>query len=109
MLGGYLAEGAIVRGRFGRLALVVGALAAIIAWLVRRRQVADYSIRESHETTQERIREEARALLNGQLERGRQGTVEEPARGTEEGGRSAREEMRSIIRESIRRSLGPEA
>jgi hypothetical protein len=82
-----------VRGRFGRLALVVGALAAIIAWLVSRREVAD-SIRE------------ARTRLNRQLEEIRQYTVEEPARGNEEDGRSAREEMRSIIRESIRRSLG---
>jgi len=86
------------------LALVVGALAAIIAWLVRRREVAD-SLRESYETTQQRIRE-ARARLNGQLEERRQDTVEETARGPEEGGRSAREEMRSIIRESIRRSFG---
>ena len=98
-----------MRGRFGRLVLVVGALAAIIAWLARRRQVADYSIRESHETTQERIREEARALLNGQRERRRQDTDEETARGREEDGRSTREEMRRITRESIRRSLGPEA
>ena len=93
-----------MRGRFGRLALVVAALTAIIAWLVRRREVAD-SIRESYETTQERIRE-ARARLNGLLEETRQDTVEENARGPEEDGRSAREEMRSIIRESIRRSLG---
>ena len=75
------------------MALVVGALAAIIAWLVRRREVAD-SLRE------------ARARLNRQLEEIRQDTVEETARGPEEDGRSAREEMRSIIRESIRRSLG---
>jgi NAD-specific glutamate dehydrogenase len=93
-----------VRGRFGRWALVVGALAAIIAWLVRRREVPD-PIRESYETTRERIRE-ARERLSGWVQETRQDTVEETARGTEEGGRSPREEMRSIIRESIRRSRG---
>ncbi len=85
-------EGGTVRGRFGRLALVVGALATIIiAWLVRRRVAAD-AIRESYETARERIRvarERARERLG---ERVRE--------------RGPREEMRSIIRESVRRSRG---
>ncbi len=38
-------------------------------------------------------------------ERGQE-TGEEPAGGTEETGRTPREEMRDIIRESIRRSRG---
>ena len=83
-----------MRGRFGRLALVVGALATIIiAWLVSRREAADV-IRKSYETGWERIRvarEQARERLG---------------RGTEEAGRGPREEMRNIIRESVRRSRG---
>ncbi len=74
------------------MALVVGALATIIiAWLVRRREAAD-AIRESYETAWERIRvarEQARERLG---ERVRE--------------RGPREEMRSIIRESVRRSRG---
>jgi hypothetical protein len=76
------------------LALVVGALATIIiAWLVSRREAADV-IRKSYETGWERIRvarEQARERLG---------------RGTEEAGRGPREEMRNIIRESVRRSRG---
>jgi hypothetical protein len=106
-----------VRGRFGRLALVVvGALLAtiIIAWLVRRREAAD-AIRKSYETGWERIRvarEQARERLGGvRVQQRGQETGEEPApRGTEEAGRGpSREEMRSIIRESVRRSRGEEA
>ncbi len=87
-----------MRGRFGRLALVVvGALLAtiIIAWLVRRREAAD-AIRKSYETGWERIRvarEQARERLGG-------------VRGQE---RRPRDEMRNIIRESVRRSRGEEA
>ena len=78
--------------------VVVGALLAtiIIAWLVRRREAAD-AIRKSYETGWERIRvarEQARERLG---------------RGTEEAGRGPREEMRNIIRESVRRSRGEEA
>ena len=76
------------------MALVVGALATIIiAWLVSRREAADV-IRKSYETGWERIRvarEQARERLG---------------RGTEEAGRGPREEMRNIIRESVRRSRG---
>jgi hypothetical protein len=102
-----------VRGRFGRLALVVGALATIIiAWLVRRREAAD-AIRKSYETGWERIRvarEQARERLGVRFQQRGQETGEEPApRGTEEAGRGPREEMRSIIRESVRRSRGEEA
>jgi hypothetical protein len=87
-----------VRGRFGRLALVVvGALLAtiIIAWLVRRREAAD-AIRKSYETGWERIRvarEQARERLGGER-------VQESR---------PRDEMRNIIRESARRSRGEEA
>ena len=87
-----------MRGRFGRLALVVvGALLAtiIIAWLVRRREAAD-AIRKSYETGWERIRmarEQARERLGGVR-------VQE---------RRPRDEMRNIIRESVRRSRGEEA
>ena len=86
-----------MRGRFGRLALVVvGALATlIIGWLVRRREAAD-AIRKSYETGWERIRvarEQARERLGG-------GRVQESR---------PRDEMRNIIRESVRRSRGEEA
>ena len=85
-----------MRGRFGRLALVVvGALATlIIGWLVRRREAAD-AIRKSYETGWERIRvarEQARERLGVRVQE-----------------RGPREEMRSIIRESVRRSRGEEA
>ena len=76
--------------------VVVGALATIIiAWLVRRREAAD-AIRKSYETGWERIRvarEQARERLGG-------GRVQE---------RGPRDEMRNIIRESVRRSRGQEA
>ena len=99
-------------GRFGRLALVVGALGTIIiAWLVRRREAAD-AIRKAYETGWERSRvagEQARKRLAERVQQRGQETGEEPARGTEEAGRGPREEMRSIIRESVRRSRGEEA
>ncbi len=77
--------------------VVVGALLAtiIIAWLVRRREAAD-AIRKSYETGWERIRmarEQARERLGGVR-------VQE---------RRPRDEMRNIIRESVRRSRGEEA
>ena len=86
-----------MRGRFGRLAPVgVGALLAtiIIAWLVRRREAAD-AIQKSYETGWERIRvarEQARERLGGRVQE-----------------RGPRDEMRNIIRESVRRSRGEEA
>ena len=88
-----------MRGRFGRLALVVvGALATIIiAWLVRRRVAAD-AIRKSYERGWERGWERIRVA--------REQARERLGRGTEEAGRGPREEMRSIIRESVRRSRG---
>jgi hypothetical protein len=97
-----------VRRRFGRWALVVGALAASIAWIVRRREAAD-AIRESYETSRERFREareQARERLSERVQGRGQETSEEPAGGTEQAGRRPREEMRNIIRESIRRSRG---
>jgi hypothetical protein len=87
--------------RFGVLALLVGALAAIIAWLVRRRGGADV-LRESYEAAREKVQEE----LNEQVQGRGQETIEEPARGTEEAGKKPREEMRDLIKESIRRSRG---
>ncbi len=87
--------------RFGRLALLVGAVAAIIAWIVRRREAANVireSFRESYETAREKLTERVQG-------RGQE-TIEEPARGTEEAGSGPREEMRALIRESIRRSRG---
>ena len=53
-----------MRRRFGRLALTVGALAVLVAWLARRRKAAD-AIRESYETARERF-EEARGLLRSE-------------------------------------------
>jgi hypothetical protein len=93
-------EEALIR-RFGGLALLVGALAAIIAWFVRRREDADV-LRESYEAAREEVQDE----LNGQVRGRGQETIEEPARGTEEAGRKPREEMGDIIKESIRRSRG---
>jgi hypothetical protein len=90
------------------LALVVGALATIIAGIARRREVAD-AIRGSYETARERFRgarEQARERLSERAQERGQKTVEEPARGTEEAGRGPGEEMRSVIRESVRRSRG---
>jgi C4-dicarboxylate-specific signal transduction histidine kinase len=87
--------------RFGGLALLVGALAAIIAWILRRREAASV-IRESYETAQEEAREQLSEWIQ---ERGQE-TIEEPALGTEEAERRPREEMRGIIKESVRRSRG---
>ena len=76
--------------RFGRLALTVGALAVLVAWLARRRKAAD-AIRESYETARERF-EEARGLLSERVQERGQETAEDPARGTEEAeGRDGRE------------------
>ncbi len=105
-----------MRGRFGRLALVVGALAATIAWIVRRREAAD-AIRESYETTRKRFREareQARERLSERVQERGQETGEEPARGTEEAeGREEREGteghrayFRKVIEESNKRASG---
>jgi hypothetical protein len=101
-----------VRRRFGRLALAVGALTVIVAWIARRRKAAD-TIRESYETVRERF-EEARGLLSEQVQERGQETGEEPARGTEEAeGREEREGteghrayFRKVIEESNKRASG---
>ncbi len=101
-----------MRRRFGRLALAVGVLTVIVAWIARRRKAAD-AIRESYETARERF-EEARGLLSEQVQERRQETGEEPARGTEEAeGREEREGteghrayFRKVIEESNKRASG---
>ena len=109
-----------MRRRFGLLALVVGALAVITAWWFARRREAGDAIRESYEVARERFEaalerieaarerfEEARERqLSEWVRERRQETDEEPARGTGESGSSPREEIRSTIRESVRRSRG---
>ena len=102
-----------MRRRFGRLALTVGALAVLVAWLARRRKAAD-AIRESYETARERF-EEARGLLRSERvqERGQE-TAEDPARGTEEaegreeqeGTEGHRAYFRKVIEESNKRASG---
>jgi hypothetical protein len=107
-----------VRRRFGRLALTVGALAVLIAWLARRRTATE-AIREYYETARERF-EEARGLLSERVQERGQETGEAPARGTEEaegreeregageGGSTAdhREYFRNLIEETNRRAAG---
>ena len=101
-----------MRRRFGRLALTVGALAVLVAWLARRRKAAD-AIRESYETARERF-EEARVRLSERVQERGQETGEEPARGTEEAeGREEREGteghrayFRKVIEESNKRASG---
>ena len=101
-----------MRRRFGRLALTVGALAVIVAWLARQRKAAD-ALRESYETARERF-EEARLLLSERVQERGQETGEEPARGTEEAeGRDERgdtadhrEYFRNLIEETNRRAAG---
>jgi hypothetical protein len=101
-----------VRRRFGRVALTVGALAVIVAWLARQRKAAD-ALRESYETARERF-EEARVRLSKRVQERGQETGEEPARGTEEAeGREEREVIadhreyfRNLIEETNRRAAG---
>jgi hypothetical protein len=101
-----------VRRRFGRLALAVGALAVIVAWIARQRKAAD-ALRESYETARKRF-EEARELLSERVQERGQETGEEPARGTEEAeGREERESteghrayFRKVIEESNKRASG---
>ena len=101
-----------MRRRFGRLALAVGALAVIVAWIARKRRAAE-AIRESYETVRKRF-EEARELLSEQVQERRQGAGEEPARGTEEtDGREEEREapdhrayFRKLIEESNKRASG---
>jgi hypothetical protein len=101
-----------VRRRFGRLALAVGALAVIVAWIARQRKAAD-ALRESYETARKRF-EEARELLSERVQERGQETGEEPARGTEEPeGREERESteghrayFRKVIEESNKRASG---
>ncbi len=101
-----------MRRRFGRLALTVGALAVIVAWLARQRKAAD-ALRESYETVRERF-EEARGRLSERVQERGQETGEEPARGTEEAeGREEREGteghrayFRKVIEESNKRASG---
>ena len=101
-----------MRRRFGRLALTVGALAVIVAWLARQRKAAD-ALRESYETARERF-EEARGLLSERVQERGQETGEEPARDTEEAeGREEREDpadhreyFRNLIEETNRRAAG---
>jgi hypothetical protein len=101
-----------VRRRFGRLALTVGALAVIVAWLARRRTATE-AIRESYETARERF-EEARELLSERVQERGQETGEEPARGTgeaegreeREGAEGHRAYFRKVIEESNKRASG---
>ena len=117
----------------GALVLGVGALAAIIAWMVRRREAAN-AIRESYETAAERFgeaRERETQYATGLSERvtgnlragveSAQAVSQELAeqiqqRGPEEVGKvldqetteeadeTLREDLRRIIRESVERS-----
>jgi C4-dicarboxylate-specific signal transduction histidine kinase len=101
-----------VRRRFGRLALAVGALAVIVAWIARQRKAAD-TIRESYETARKRF-EEARELLSERVQERGQEAGEEPARGTEEaeereereGTEGHRAYFRKVIEESNKRASG---
>ncbi len=101
-----------MRRRFGRLALTVGALAVIVAWIARQRKAAD-ALRESYETARVRF-EEARVRLSERVQERGQETGEEPARGTEEAeGREEREDtadhreyFRNLIEETNRRAAG---
>ena len=101
-----------MRRRFGRLALTVGALAVIVAWLARQRKAAD-ALRESYETARERF-EEARGRLGERVQERGQETGEEPGRDTEEAeGREEREDpadhreyFRNLIEETNRRAAG---
>ena len=94
------------------MALTVGALAVIVAWLARQRKAAD-ALRESYETARERF-EEARGLLSERVQERGQETGEEPARDTEEAeGREEREDpadhreyFRNLIEETNRRAAG---
>jgi hypothetical protein len=102
-----------MRRRFGRLALAVGALAVIAAWVARQRKATD-AIRESYETARDRF-ETARERLSERVlwERGQE-TGEEPARDSEEAeGREQREGaeghrayFRKVIEESNKRASG---
>jgi hypothetical protein len=94
------------------LALAVGALAVIVAWIARQRKAAD-ALRESYETARKRF-EEARELLSERVQERGQETGEELARGTEEPeGREERESteghrayFRKVIEESNKRASG---
>jgi hypothetical protein len=101
-----------MRRRLGRLALAVGALAVIAAWVARQRKATD-AIRESYETARERF-ETARERLSERVQERGQETGEEPARGSEEAeGREQREGaeghrayFRKVIEESNKRASG---
>jgi hypothetical protein len=101
-----------VRRRFGRLALAVGALAVIVAWIARQRKAAD-ALRESYETARKRF-EEARERLSERVQERGQEAGEEPARGTEEaeervegeGTEGHRAYFRKGIEESNKRASG---
>jgi hypothetical protein len=101
-----------MRRRFGRLALAVGALAVIAAWIARQRKATD-AIRESYETARERF-ETARERLSERVQERGQETGEESARGPEEAeGREEREGaeghrayFRKVIEESNKRASG---
>ena len=117
------------RGRtFGGsvLALSVGALAIIIAWVVRRRGEAADAVRESYGTARERFEEtrqqqtkyatDLSERVTGELRAGAESvraasqelTEQAQERGQEAGEEAERgseeDEVRSIIRESVRRS-----
>jgi hypothetical protein len=108
-----------MRRRFGRLALAVGALAVIAAWVARQRKATD-AIRESYETARDRFEtarerfETARERLSERVQERGQETGEEPARGSEEAeGREQREGaeghrayFRKVIEESNKRASG---
>ena len=81
-----------MRRRFGRLALTVGALAVIVAWLARQRKAAD-ALRESYETARVRF-EEARVRLSERVQERGQETADH------------REYFRNLIEETNRRAAG---
>jgi hypothetical protein len=101
-----------MRRRFGRLALAIGALAVIVAWIARERKAAD-AIRESYETARKRF-EEARELLSERVQERGQEAGEEPASGIAEaegreegeGTEGHRAYFRKVIEESNKRASG---